>query len=790
MQPNRLLSMKRNVFLLFLLLICQYGIGQQYIRLSDGTIVTDSHITTLPTRTVEEVKDGILVTYEFNYLYKKPDNLFPSSSVLFIDGFGVRRVPEEPALPIKWDVFYVPSEKDYSIDIIDSSYIELPIEIAPARQPMLNGEYSYYTADNVFPIKPYEGVYPQNTINSRINIYRTYPILDICINPIRYNYQQKRVVICKKISYLINMRGEKASKNVINNTDFDRDPLLANIIMNPRKKTENKEANQLRSATQITPPKYLIITVPKFSEAVEKLADWKRTLGYNVQIESQNAWDSTAVKNKVVNSNPNYLLLFGDFEDIPGRFISRTVFTSGGNKVLNFYTDYYYGCIQQDFYPEVHRGRISASSLTEANTIVDKIINYERTPITDASFYKTGIHCAYFEDKNHYWHGNLIQAIDSVEDDRFTLTSEEIRNHVLQQDQDMTVARIYFAANDVYPKYWHVGDFGLSDSTLIPSELLKCNGFLWDGNSQNIENGINNGAFYVLHRDHGDVDQWESPSFSISNIGNLDNGKKLPVVFSINCLTGKYNQGTCFAEAFLRKSGGGCVGIFAASERSPSGYIDAMTLAMFEAIWPNPSFIRQFNSDSTLTFTQTPIYKLGDFFDQGLAAIHLIFPDGSDYEVCHAKEVFHCFGDPAMEMYTDVPTPFANVSITKNNGSTIVSIGENATITFFNRTTGTIESFYGNSVTYPNVNNIQVCISAHNKIPYIKEAGNFYIQNETISGVTTYHADQIIVGSNVTTLKPTGSVIISSGKTTLIGDTVELNGETTVGSGAELEIKN
>ena len=55
---------------------------------------------------------------------------------------------------------------------------------------------------------------------------------------------------------------------------------------------------------------------------------------------------------------------------------------------------------------------------------------------------------------------------------------------------------------------------------------------------------------------------------------------------------------------------------------------------------------------------------------------------------------------------------------------------------------------------------------------------------------TTYHADHIKVGSNVTSLKPTGPVIISSGKTTLIGDTVQLEGETTIDLGAELEIKN
>lgn len=775
--------MKRNIFLSLLLLLYQYSIGQQYIRLSDGCIVTDNHNRISPTRTITDVKDGILVTYEFDYVSKITDELFPSSSILLFEGFGIGSGIEKPALPIKWDTFYVPSEKEYTINIIDSSYIELPIEIAPTRQPMENGSHSIYTTDNVLPIKPYEGLYPQNTINTIINIYRKKPILDICITPIRYNYQQKRVIICKKISYLINIRGGKDSKYIINNTNYDTDPLLANIVMNPQTHLENKDSSQIRSAVQISSPKYLILTVPQYSEAVNKFADWKRTLGFNVEIISQTAWDENSVKDAVLVSDSlstiSYLLIFGDYEDIPGKYVTRSIHTVDGYKTYHFYTDYYYGCIQQNTYPDIRRGRISVSSLAEANTIVDKIIGYEKEPVTDSCFYKTSLHCAYFQDNDN----------DSIEDRRFTLTVEEIRNHMIQQGK--AINRIYYTPSSVTPKYWHKSGFGMAQKTPIPNELLRSSGFLWNGNTQDIINGINNGAFYVLHRDHGGVREWGQPRLYYTDIEQLNNGNKLPVVFSMNCLTGRYNLGTCFAEAFLRKSGGGCAGIFAATEISFSGYNDALALAMFEAIWPNPSFISPFPSDSTtISFTNTPVYRLGDFLDQGLSEIHTIYPGGSDGTVLHTKEIFHCFGDPAMDMYTDVPTPFANVSITKDNGNTIVSVGEDATITFFNRTTGTIESFYGNSISYPNDNNIQVCISAHNKIPYIKEAGCHYIQNENISNSATYHADLIKVGSNVTSLSPTGPVIISSGKTTLIGDTVELNGETTIELGTELEIKN
>lgn len=787
LQPKILLSMKRNAFLLYLLLTCLYSLGQQYIRLSDGFIDVNNRCMTTPTRTIEDVKDGIMVTYIFDYVSKNPDNLFPSSSILHFDGFGIGDYPEKPALPIKWDTFYIPSEKDYSISIIDSSYIELPIEIAPARPPMENSSRSIYTVDNVLPIKPYEGVYPQNTINSNINIYRTHPILDISINPIRYNYQQKLVVVCKKISYLISIK-DKGIQYVLDNTEFNTDPLLANNIINPQRQNENKEQCQLRSATQITTPKYLIVTVPQFLDAVNKLADWKRTLGYNVEIISQNSWDETSIKNAIVSANQispiSYLLIFGDYNDIPGKYVTRSVNTTDGLKNYQFYTDYYYGCIQSNTIPDIRRGRISASSLTEATTIVDKIINYERTPNTDPSFYQTGLNCTYFQDDNY-----ITQPRDGEEDRRFALTSEEIRNHVVQQNK--IVKRVYYAESEVTPMYWKTGDYGMANQTQIPSELLKSNNFLWNGNSQDIKDSLNNGTFYILHRNHGGVNGWGHPNFTSTHIGQLNNGNKLPVVFSMNCLTGRYNQGTCFAEAFLRKAEGGCAGIFAASEESFSGYNDALALAMFEAIWPNPSFIKPFPSGTTpVQLTNIPVYRLGDLLDYGFTKINSVYPGAYGEYILHTKEIFHYFGDPTMEIYTDVPTSFTDVSITKNNGNTIVSVGENATITFYNRTTGSIESFYGNSVTYANDSNIQVCISAHNKIPYVKEAGCLYIQDETISSTTTYHADQIKVGSNVTALMPTGPVVVTNGKTTLIGDTVELNGETTIELGAELKIKN
>jgi len=70
------------------------------------------------------------------------------------------------------------------------------------------------------------------------------------------------------------------------------------------------------------------------------------------------------------------------------------------------------------------------------------------------------------------------------------------------------------------------------------------------------------------------------------------------------------------------------------------------------------------------------------------------------------------------------------------------------------------------------------------------DAGTIYIQNETISENVYYKGHSIKVGSNVTSTKSIGDLIISSGLTILRGNDVELGPGTQVEEGAQLEINN
>ena len=291
---------------------------------------------------------------------------------------------------------------------------------------------------------------------------------------------------------------------------------------------------------------------------------------------------------------------------------------------------------------------------------------------------------------------------------------------------------------------------------------------------------------------------WDDPSYQISNIDTLHNANKLPVVFSINCKTGRFDQiNDSFCEAFLKKQDGGCVAIYGATHTSYSGYNDILTLGMFDAVWPSdylrPAFLHA--DYNTGGITPEPTYEIGQILNQGKARVTEVYDMNLLNLTTHTKELFHCFGDPSMKIYTALPTPFENVEILRSIDSVYVNLnGDTATIVFQDLSTGGILCATGTSATLQTnqSTNIRVCISAHNRIPYICDVEPYmiYIQNENVLGPASYNAQIINVGSHVTNTKPQGSVVFKSGNIKLKAKNILIEGTTTVKKGVKLEITN
>ncbi|MFO7864831.1 MAG: C25 family cysteine peptidase, partial [Salinivirgaceae bacterium] len=307
-----------------------------------------------------------------------------------------------------------------------------------------------------------------------------------------------------------------------------------------------------------------------------------------------------------------------------------------------------------------------------------------------------------------------------------------------------------------------------SNGQAIPSELLRSNGFAWNGNSNHIKEAINDGRLFVFHRDHGYAGGtgWSNPNFVTSSISSLTNGEMLPIVFSINCHTGEFSLPKCFSEAFLRHEGGGAVGVFAASYYSYSGYNDGLSAGMIDACWSNPGLTPNFGYGGAYNppaSTANNIRTMGDVMNQGLVRMEQTW-GVSEY----SNRLFHYFGDPAMRIWTE--NPHANV-ISADHASSL-SCNENTfTLTNCNTENATVTLVHdgqllGTATTQDGTATINYELTSgypYATLTISKENHAPYIQKVLLEGTCSF--SPIVVAQHVD--------ITNQGKALLHGEIIE-----------------
>ncbi|MCF8371661.1 MAG: PKD domain-containing protein [Bacteroidales bacterium] len=579
-------------------------------------------------------------------------------------GFSFTKDIGKPAVPAHNEIIAVPLGATASIKFHklvfhdEAGYLCYPAQPpAPdtygAPEPEFVIDEEFYTRDTYYPSNPVE-------IVERLK-WRGMELLVLQIRPVRYNPKKHKFRMYSKLEFSIEFEGgsDFVDANQHSQGFLERYPAA---LLN--KASIEEEISKKREMSQ---PKdgdgkdYIIITVPDYYTVAEKLAAWKRQLGYKVEIVEQANWTSQEVKTAIETRyqnwtpKPDYFVIIGDHQDVPGQNMGSHV------------TDLYYACMDGsgDYWPDMARGRISVASESNASLVIDKIIKYEAQPVTNAAFYSRSTHAAYFQES----------AQAGYAERRFAQTAEDIRQYMTNQ-QGMNVDRVYYTGSSTTPTNWNNGYY--SSGEPLPSYLLKPT-FPWTGDATDINNNINAGNLYVLHRDHGWENGWGDPYYDISNINSLNNGDLTPIVFSINCLTGKFNETECFSERFLRKTPGGAVGIFCHSEVSYSGYNDGLAIGLFDAIWASPGLVPNFTGSGGINNPNVtphePILTMGDVATHGL--IRMSETWGTNQ---YTNELFHYFGDPAMKIWTQVPQP-----ITATFSNTIMC-GTDSVIHIYNST--------------------------------------------------------------------------------------------------------
>lgn len=448
----------------------------------------------------------------------------------------------------------------------------------------------------------------------------------------------------------------------------------------------------------------LIITPSKFKNEADRLAKWKKQKGINTIVKTTDGdmnvsgqdvdGNAAKIRNFIQTAYstwevpPTYILLIGDVradnEDKTDDLMPTNYGLSAEGLTKNIGTDLYYTTMDGDgdTIADIIIGRLTNTKLRYVTKSIDAIIEYEKTPPTQENFYNNVALSGFFQDEN----GNgrtERRFVQTIEDIAIYLSDNDYLNqYSIDRLYDSNpdngrspswwTDRSYYFFTEGYAANW-CDDCGISD---IPDYLLESNGFVWetvetkdeDGNITEyspIFDSINDGRFLLVYSSHGTKTSWKNEGYgghlmlSREAVMDLSNGSLRPVVWSMSCETGWFDGETdtdsgykfSFAEVFggQRDNNVTAIGVIAASRVSDGDMNARLLWGMTNAVWPG--FLPNEPSDAV---SDQPIYQIGAALNYGKMYMKSHYPS-SNQTITQMFEMYHWFGDPTMEMWTDVP---------------------------------------------------------------------------------------------------------------------------------------
>jgi Peptidase family C25/FlgD Ig-like domain len=377
-------------------------------------------------------------------------------------------------------------------------------------------------------------------------------------------------------------------------------PLYSKIV-------DNYETSYLRNLSEM-PAKMLIISHSGLDN-LSYFTDWKNERGIATQVVLKSDIGETVdeIKNYIQElydtdaQPPDYLLLIGD---VNGAFEFPSYYVSTDSDV----TDQPYTMLDgDDYFPEMMVGRFSIDQSDNLNTIISKVLNYEKTP--------------YMDDPG--WFERMVVVAGNYSDSPPPPTTP-------------VTASMWLAEK--------AADYGYDEVTEIY--------YWWPDypsypNTNAIKTAINDGAGIVTYRGWGNAWGWNYPYFHTENILELTNGMYLPVMTSIVCNTGDFanvNVDPCFGELWLT----------AGNNSNPKGGV----------VFVGPSHLHtrtQYNNAIFAGFYQglldEGIHTFGTAVLRGKMELFENFPlnQSSGDWVEFYSNVYNILGDPSLCMWTQTP---------------------------------------------------------------------------------------------------------------------------------------
>ena len=728
--------MKKILFTVLLSIICLMGIAQQSVP--QWTSILSNQPETFRTQLVSSSEQSIQINVQVPGFYTTSVTTPRGEAKIVSMPKAISTAKAgEPNVPMTGIPAIIGDRARMDIRVVNAQYRDFEnIEVAPSK-----GDFSRQIDPATVPYT-YGECYNQDAFfpANNVGLYEPYIIRDfrgqnMVVYPYAYNPVTKTLRVYYDMTiemYKVDDNGENVMEARKSNTvkiDADFKSMYQRHFI-------NYEAGMAKYTPVDEEGDLLIICYDSFLSSMTDFVNWKKTRGVNTTIVGTSTVGSTssAIKSYIqnqynANNNLTHVLLVGDVAQIPGYS-----YTGGGTSYGGLGDNPYGQIVGNDIYNDLFIGRFSAQTAAQVTTQVNRTITYERDLTTSASWLQNGDGISKQEGGSGHNGEDDYQHIDHIRTDLLN-----------------------FGYNTVYQDYSNLSGY--------------------TGTATSISNHINSGVGIVNYCNHGSNQMWGVASYSNTHVNNLTNSNKLPFIWSVACLVGKYDNTTtsyggnytigqsndCFAEAWMHAT-------YSSSDLTPTGAVGAL-MSYISQPWVPPMWaqdecidilVESYNNNIKHTWGGTSINGIMAIFDHYST---------SEISAVGTYQAWILYGDPTMMLRTKTPQAMTvthpgsiNLAATTYTVNVTNGNGALATITDANHNilgSATVSNGTANiTLTAPGqIQDLTLCVFGYNKVTYL---GNISVVGGAQYNITcnqpehgSISAPEMAYGSQTVTLTAT-----------------------------------
>ncbi len=505
-----------------------------------------------------------------------------------------------PEVPYIATMLAVPDRGEVTVEIVETGESQKFVGylLPPSRSSWQEGEREPDYAEDAAAYAS-EAAYPAaHAALDEPVVLRDFRAVRVSIYPVQYVPKTKELQVFTSMTVRVHYGGGTG----INPRTAPRRAIAPSFGSVYRHSLLNYESalSRMYGGMEVGREVMLCILPDTFANTFRTYADWRHKTGTFVIVTRFSQIGATSTNPDIIKNYiaqcyfnwafpPTFVLLGGDYGYVPRKYADGQSFAN---------EDYFVEIDGNDVFPEMYIGRFTHQTNTVLQTIINKVIKYERTPYrANQTWFKRAVVCA----------------------------------------------------NNAYPtqpetKRW-VSSVMRGSGGFVVDTLLNSYGGSCIYNLAQVIGAINSGRSFLNYRGEGNYAGWWASCypFSTTDVSSLHNGEMLTFVTSIGCGAAMfdYSGGNCFGEQWLElgtptSSRGACAFVGPTWGNTHTKYNNAIDKGIYVAMFQEG--------------LETPAEALL----RGKMRMYQLY-GGSDPMVPLHFRAYTVLGDPSTRIWRDVP---------------------------------------------------------------------------------------------------------------------------------------